>query len=168
MLAMCSLKLSFTEVDKSTAVLPTTIGLRVHFLFHVNIIITTLVLSALTVRSFVWYQYMIVLMVLRVRSQMTSRSLPFARETMSSAKACRYPGASLGVCERRSSTTKFHRKGDRMPPWGHPLRIRMVLEVFLWLMVIYMLVTMLMIQWAVAGSRLVFLIAADTALKERV
>ena len=67
-------------------------------------------------------------MVLRVRSQMTSRSLPFARETMSSAKACRYPGASLGVCERRSSTTKFHRKGDRMPPWGHPLRILMVLE----------------------------------------
>ena len=56
MLAMCSLKLSFTEVDKSTAVLPTTIGLRVHFLFHVNI--TTLVLSALMVRSFVWYQYM--------------------------------------------------------------------------------------------------------------
>ena len=175
MLAMCSLKLSllssvtpgnFTEVDKSTVVLPTTIGLRVHFLFHVNI--TTLVLSALTVRSFVWHQFMIVLMVLRVRSQMTSRSLPSARETMSSAKAWRYPGVSLGVCERKSSTTKFHRKGDRMPPWGHPLRILMVLEVFLWLMVIYMLVTMLMIQWAVAGSRLVFLIAADTALKERV
>ena len=33
-------------------------------------------------------------------------------------------------------------------------------------MVIYLLVTMLMIQWAVAGSRLVFLIAVDTALKE--
>ena len=42
----------------------------------------------------------------------------------------------------------------------------MVLEVFLWLMVIYLLVTMLMIQWAVAGSRLVFLIAVATALKE--
>ena len=73
---------------------------------------------------------------------------------------------SLGVSERRSSTTKFHRKGDRMPPWGHPLRILMVLEVFLWLMVIYLLVTILMIQWAVAASRLVFLIAVATALKE--
>ena len=147
-------------------VLPTTIGLSVHFLFHVNI--TILVLSALMVRSFVWHQFMIaiVLMVLRVRSQMTSRSLPSAKETMSSAKACRYPGVSLGVSERRSSTTKFHRKGDRMPPWGHPLRILMVLEVFLWLMVIYLLVTILMIQWAVAASRLVFLIAVATALKE--
>ena len=46
MLVTCSLKLSllssvtprnFTEVDKSTVALPTTIGLRVHFLFHVNI-----------------------------------------------------------------------------------------------------------------------------------
>ena len=93
-LVMCSPKFSLlssvtprncTEVDKSTVVLPTTIGLRVHFLFHVNI--TTLVLSALMVRSFVWHQFMIVLMVLRVQSQMTSRSLPSARETMSSAKA---------------------------------------------------------------------------------
>ena len=85
MLVMCSLKLSllssvtprnFAEVDSSTVVLPTTIGLSVHFLFHVNI--TILVLSALMVRSFVWHQFMIVLMVLRVRSQMTSRSLPSA------------------------------------------------------------------------------------------
>ena len=96
MLVMCSLKLSllsnvtprnFTEVDNSIVVLPTTIGLSVHFLFHVNIAI--LVLSALMVRSFVWHQFMIVLMVLRVRSQMTSRSLPSAKETMSSAKAWR-------------------------------------------------------------------------------
>ena len=115
MLVMCSLKLSllsnvtprnFAEVDSSIVVLPTTIGLSVHFLFHVNI--TILVLSALMVRSFVWHQFMIVLMVLRVRSQMTSRSLPSAKETMSSAKAWRYPGVSLGVSERRSSTTKFH------------------------------------------------------------
>ena len=121
MFVICSLKLSllssvtprnFTEVDKSIVVFPTTIGLRV--LFHVNI--TTLVLSALMVRSLVWHQFMIVLMVLRVRSQITSRSLPSARETMSSAKAWRYPGVSLGVCERRSSTTKFHKKGDKMPP----------------------------------------------------
>ena len=51
-----------------------------------------------------------------VRSQMTSKSLPSTKETMSSAKALRYPGVSLGVSEGRSSTTKFHRKGDKMPP----------------------------------------------------
>ena len=72
MLVMCSLRLSllsnvtprnFAEVDNSIVVLPTPIGLRVHFLFHVNI--TILVLSALMVRSFVCHQSMIVLMVLR-------------------------------------------------------------------------------------------------------
>ena len=46
---------------------------------------------------------------------------------MSSAKAWRYPGVSLGERLRRSSTTRFQRKGERIPPCGHPLLILMVL-----------------------------------------
>ena len=53
-----------------------------------------------------------------------------------------------------------------MPPWGHPLLILIVLVASLWLMVIYRLVTILMIHWDVAGSSLVFLIAAAIALKD--
>ena len=57
---MCSLKLSLlskvtprnlTEVDSPTVVLPTTIGLRDHFLFQVNI--TILVFRVLIERSLV-------------------------------------------------------------------------------------------------------------------
>ena len=57
---MCSLKLSLlskvtprnlAEVDSLTVVLPTTIGLRDHFLFQVNI--TILVFRALIERSLV-------------------------------------------------------------------------------------------------------------------
>ena len=51
-----------------------------------------------------------------------------------------------------------------MPPWGHPLLIFVVLVASLWLMVIYRLVTILMIHWDVAGSSLVFLIAAANAI----
>ena len=53
-----------------------------------------------------------------------------------------------------------------MPPWGHPLLILMVLVASLWLMVIYLLVTILMIHRDVAGSSLVLLIAAAIALKD--
>ena len=58
---MCSLKLSLlskvrprnlAEVDSPIVVLPTTIGLRDHFLFQVNI--TILVFRALIERSLVW------------------------------------------------------------------------------------------------------------------
>ena len=88
------------------------------------------------VRSLVLHQFMMVFRVFWVRSQMTSRSLPSVRETMSSAKAWRYPGVSLGERLRRSSTTRFQRKGERIPPCGHPLLILMVLVESLWLMVI--------------------------------
>ena len=43
--------------------------------------ITTLVLRALMVRSLVLHQFMMVFRVFWVRSQITSRSLPSARET---------------------------------------------------------------------------------------
>ena len=125
---------NLVEVDSSMVVLSITKGLRFHFLFQVNII--TLVLRALMVRSLVVHQFMMVFKVFWVRSQMTSRSLPSARETMSSAKAWRYPGVSLGVRLRRSSTTRFQRNGERIPPCGHPLFILMVLVESLWLIVI--------------------------------
>ena len=53
-----------------------------------------------------------------------------------------------------------------MPPWGHPLLILIVFVAPLWLMVIYLFVTMLIIHCAVAGSTLVARIAVATALKE--
>ena len=80
-LLICSLKLSLlsrvtprnlADLDSSIVVLPTLIGLRVHFLFQVNM--TTLVFSALIERSLEWHHLSMVLIVLRVLSQITSRS----------------------------------------------------------------------------------------------
>ena len=51
-----------------------------------------------------------------VLSQITSVSLPSARALRSSANSCKYPGISFAVNLNRSSTTRFHRKGESMPP----------------------------------------------------
>ena len=82
-----------------------------------------------------------------------------ASDTILSAKAWRYPGVSLGEWVRRSSTTRFHKNGDKIPPLGRPLLIFTVLVASLWLMAIYLLETMLMIHWAVAGSSFVLWMA---------
>ena len=94
MLRICSLKLSLlsnvtprnlAEFESGSVVSSTFIGLKLHFLFQVNMMI--FVLSALMDGSLVWHQLTMVLMVLRVLSQITSRSLPSARDTRSSANA---------------------------------------------------------------------------------
>ena len=127
---MCSLKVSLlsrvtpkslTVGDKSIVFPPTRIGRRVHFLFLVNI--TILVFMALILRPLVSHHFSIVFMVRVVLSQITSVSLPSARELRSSANACRYPGISFAVNLSRSSTTRFHRNGESIPPWGHTLTI---------------------------------------------
>ena len=101
-LMMCSLKLSLlssvtpknlTVGDNSIGVFPTFIGRSVHFLFQVNM--TILVLRVLTESPLVEHQFSIVVIVLCVRSQITSRSLPSARDDRSSANAWRYPGISF-------------------------------------------------------------------------
>ena len=67
---------------------------------------------------------------------------------------------------RRSSITKFHRNGESTPPCGHPLLVLIRLVEFLCDMVTCRLVTMFLIQTAVAESRGDWLIASEMALKD--
>ena len=46
----------------------------------------------------------------------------------SSANPCRSLGILFLVCSSNSLTTRFHRKGERIPPCGQPLLIAMVLR----------------------------------------
>ena len=69
---------------------------------------------------------------------------------------------------RRSSGTRFHKNGDKIPPWGHALLILIVFVASLWLMVIYLLATMLMMHWAVAKSSFVLWMASATAFNDTV
>ena len=93
-LVICSLKLSllsrvtprnFADLDSINS--GVTHHQRSKCPFQVNM--TICVLSVLMDRSLVWHHFSIVLMVLRVLSQMISKSFPSAREIRSSAKAYR-------------------------------------------------------------------------------
>ena len=75
------------------------------------------ILSALMLSPVVSHYFSIVLIVFCVRCQMTPVSLPSASVTRSSANAWRLPGMFLAENLSRSSTTRFHRNGERMPPW---------------------------------------------------
>ena len=66
---------------------------------------------------------------------------------------------------RRLSITRFHRSGECTPPCGHPRLVLISLVAFLCVMVTCRLVTMFLIQPAVAESRGDWSIASEMALK---
>ena len=76
---------SLTSLLSSIVSPQTSMRRRDHFLFHVNM--TILVLSALMLSPLDLHQFSIVFIVVCVRCQITSRSSPSARDSMSSAKA---------------------------------------------------------------------------------
>ena len=67
---------------------------------------------------------------------------------------------------RRSSITRFHRNGESKQPCGHPRLVLIRLVAFLCVMVTCRLVTMFLIQPAVAESRGDWSIASEMALKD--
>ena len=66
----------------------------------------------------------------------------------------------------RSSITRFHRHGESTPPCGHPRLVLIRLVAFLCVMVTCWLVTMFLIQPAVAESKGDWSIASEMALKD--
>ena len=67
---------------------------------------------------------------------------------------------------RRSSITRVHRNGESIQPCGHPRLVSIRLIAFLCVMVTCRLVTMFLIQPAVAESRGDWSIASEMALKD--
>ena len=76
------------------------------------------------------HQRSMVFIVFWADALMWSRSLPSARATRSSANACKYAGRAFIVNFNKSATIKFHKNGESMPPWGHPLFTRSGVKVY--------------------------------------